>query len=462
MASLTKVKGKPSKKTGVRGSTWRVDFFLAGEPQRKSVRLGTMAKQQAITIKSRIEYLVAAKDNGNAPDAETSRWLASIGDDLHAKLAKHELVSPRLKVETRRLEGFLDEYIARRSDTKKSTRILYGNARRNLVDFFGADRPLDSITPAETGDWRRWLAKPAKDGGQGLAPETVRQRCRLAKQFFRDAEDRHLISTSPFAKMKGVSAKGNRDNDYFVTCEEVDAVLKACPDALWRLMFALSRFAGLRCPSEHLSLCWGDINWKNKRMLVHSPKTEHHEGQKTRTVPLFAELVPYLEAVRDELFASDFDPKQQRLSEQPVISRWRNSEANLRTRMHEIIRAAGLEPWPKVFQALRSTRRTELQEHFPDYVLNAWFGHSSRIAERHYLQVRAEHFDKATQTVVQTENQAQHRAQQQATQYVGMDRNSEEDDSENPGDSQNRRDSVGGEVGAAELESATSCMSSVH
>jgi hypothetical protein len=61
MASLTKVKGKPSKKTGVRGSTWRVDFFLAGEPQRKSVRLGTMAKQQAITIKSRIEYFYCPK-----------------------------------------------------------------------------------------------------------------------------------------------------------------------------------------------------------------------------------------------------------------------------------------------------------------------------------------------------------------------------------------------------------------
>ena len=44
------------------------------------------------------------------------------------------------------------------------------------------------------------------------------------------------------------------------------------------LIFALSRFAGLRCPSEHLALRWSDINWERSRMIVQSPKTEHHEG----------------------------------------------------------------------------------------------------------------------------------------------------------------------------------------
>ena len=79
MAALTKT--IRIKKDGKKGTFWRVDFYM-GE-NRKNVRLGKMTKAQAETIKSRIEYLVAANDNGTAPDAETSRWVASIGDDLH-------------------------------------------------------------------------------------------------------------------------------------------------------------------------------------------------------------------------------------------------------------------------------------------------------------------------------------------------------------------------------------------
>jgi hypothetical protein len=47
---------------------------------------------------------------------------------------------------------------------------------------------------------------------------------------------------------------------------------------------------------------------------------------------------------------------------------------------------------------LRSSCRTDLQEHFPDHVINTWLGHSSRIAERHYLQTTDGHWEKATQT----------------------------------------------------------------
>jgi hypothetical protein len=127
--------------------------------------------------------------------------------------------------------------------------------------------------------------------------------------------------------------------------------------------------------------------------------------------------------------------------------------------MHEIIRAAGLVPWPKVFQALRSTRRTELQDFFPEYVLNSWFGHSSRVAERHYLQVRDEHFNKASGSMASPDIPAQHTAQQQATHGDGMKGNGQEQECENPGDSHNHRDSLGREVGVTELESVTSCMS---
>jgi hypothetical protein len=51
--------------------------------------------------------------------------------------------------------------------------------------------------------------------------------------------------------MKDTKVNGNRERFYFVPLSHGDKVLEACPNAQWKLLFALSRFGGLRCPSEH-------------------------------------------------------------------------------------------------------------------------------------------------------------------------------------------------------------------
>ncbi len=373
----------------------RIQFFNP-DGQRKTLRIGKATMQQAGAVRLRIELLVAAKINGTAPDDDTSRWVASIGDELHAKLAEHGLVSPRAKVEQTTLGPFLESYIAGRSDVKGSTATVYGHTQRCLVEYFGNDRRLKEITPADADDWRRWLARPVDDeqpaeGGQGLADNTARRRCGIAKQFFRAAVRRRLITENPFADMKGVGVVAKRDRDYFVSRKDSAKVLDACPDAQWRLLFALSRFGGLRCPSEHLGLRWGDIDWQRNRMIVRSPKTAHHEGKAERVVPIFPELRPFLEAVWE----------QAKPGTEYVITRYRGDNANLRTQLLRIIRKAGLTAWPKLFQNLRSTRQTELEETFPSHVVCAWLGNSPRVAAKHYLQVTDEHFAKATASAAQ-------------------------------------------------------------
>ncbi len=191
--------------------------------------------------------------------------------------------------------------------------------------------------------------------------------------------------------MRGISVKGNRSRDFFVTSEMAQRALEACPNAQWRLLFALSRFGGLRCPSEHLGLRWGDVDWENGRFTVQSPKTEHHEGHESRVVPIFPELLPHLEAAWDEAApGTEF-----------VISRYRDPSNNLRTQLARIIRKAGLSPWPKLFQNLRATRETELAGSFPIHVVCAWIGNSKAVAVEHYLQVTDEHFQKATRKTTQ-------------------------------------------------------------
>jgi hypothetical protein len=67
-----------------------------------------------------------------------------------------------------------------------------------------------------------------------------------------------------------------------------------------------------------------------------------------------------------------------------------------------IIERAGLEPWPKLFQNLRSTRETELAEQFPIHVACSWIGNSKAVAAKHYLQTTDGHFQKAAQNPTQT------------------------------------------------------------
>src|SRR5215831_4638700 len=128
-----------------------------------------------------------------------------------------------------------------------------------------------------------------------------------------------------------------------------------------------------------------DVDWEQNRITVRSPKTEHIAGKESRAVPLFPELRPYLEAAFDAAEPGTVH----------VVTICRSGEKNFRTRMERIIRRAGLTPWPKLFQNLRSTRETELAETFPMHVVTAWIGNSQPVALKHYLQVTDDHFERA-------------------------------------------------------------------
>ena len=221
-----------------------------------------------------------------------------------------------------------------------------------------------------------------------MADNTVRRRCGIAKQFFNFARRKRLIADNPFADLKAL-VQSNRQRDYFVTQQEAQKVLDA--DAEWRLIFALSRVGGLRCPSEHLALTWGDIHLAEGRFTVHSPKTEHHPGGESRQVPLFPELLPHL---REVFELAEPGAKY-------VITRYRRSNQNLSTQLRRIIKRASLTPWPKLYQNLRASRETELAGQFPLHVVCAWIGNSQAVAAKHYLQVTEDHFRSALQNALQ-------------------------------------------------------------
>lgn len=350
-------------------------LFVDQDGSRKTIRLGKCSQKQAETFKVKVEALIIGRFSTVEP--ETARWVADLPDDMHAKLTAVGLVQPRASM---RLAEFVDAYIAERADAKPNTLIVLRQSRQKLIAFFGPDKLLREITEADAESWRLYLVR------LGLAEATIRKCCGNAKQFFRAAVKRRLVPADPFNELES-SAKANKKREYFVSRQDAQKVIEACPDAQWRLIFALCRYGGVRCPSEVLTLKWSDVNWGANRILVHSPKTEHHEGGESRLVPLFPELAPYLHEVFAEAEPGDGY----------VITRYRRRNCNLRTQLQRIIRKAGLKPWPRLFQNLRSTRETELTESFPLHVVTAWIGNSQLVARKHYLQVTDEHFARAAQ-----------------------------------------------------------------
>lgn len=356
---------------------YRIQFYDK-DGARKSIRLTRVNERYAQRIADRVDDLVAASIAGATLDVELAAFVGKLGDELRTKLAAAGLVPQR---QTTTLATFLDAYIDGRSDAQPNTLRNFKNTRNRLVLFFGADRDLRTITAGDAHDWRQSMVTA------GGADATISKAVKQAKQFFKYALVKRWMETNPLDGLKGGSER-NESRLQFIDRTTIQKVIDAAPDAEWRLIIALSRYGGLRCPSETLSLKWTDIRWDANRMIVASPKTAK-TGKAFREVPIYPELRTYLDDAHT--VAPD--------GAVYAIGRYRDTkDQNLRTQFLRIMRKAGVAPWERLFHNLRASRQTELCNQFPAHVVAQWQGNSVRIAEQHYLTTLDSHFDQAVAT----------------------------------------------------------------
>ncbi|MGI6125317.1 MAG: tyrosine-type recombinase/integrase [Acetivibrionales bacterium] len=366
MASVGREKG-----TG--GTRYYVQLSPGEDEGRSKIRLGRVTRKQAETAKGHIASLIACRMTGDTISPVTQQWLADLPDGFRDRLERVGVASPRNQGGRYTVAEWVGKYIDGRPDVKAGTRRKWRDVESKLTMFF-RDTLVGDVTRQAAKDFRVYLQSVS-----GLAENSIRRQIGIARQFFNAAIDARLITQNPFTGQgQPVAVRPNESRFHYVTPETAQKVLDACPDAEWRLIFALARFGGLRCPSEVLRLQWQDVDFEREQFTVHASKTEHHANGGIRTVPMFPELRP--------LFQDAFDAAKD--GAVYCIERYRDPGVNLRTQLTKIIRRAGLDPWQKLFQNLRSTRETELFKLTGGNVkaVCTWLGNSPTVAMQHYAQ----------------------------------------------------------------------------
>lgn len=354
---------------------------------RKTIYLGKVTRKTADSILCRVEQLIEAQVTGQAKSLDLANWVNSLDLKLRKKFVAVGLLEPTPEENAHRLDAFLADHIeSKRSDFKPATIVHLEQVAGKLKRFYGGERDICSINADDAQRFRGWLKT------EGLSDTSIARRLQTCRAFFNHAIEQRIVTENPFAACRQRNGNPLDKRDYVPT-ESVLKLIGHAPDRYWRLLLVLSRFAGLRVPSEALSLKWEHIDWTVSCITVPSPKTEHHAGQGSRLFPLLPSIRPYLEDVYSSRDEGEYVFPRKLRDRALGPAAWAN--CNLRTQLERIIRGSGLKPWSRLWHSMRASCQTDLIQQHPIPVVCRWLGNSVAVAMRHYVDVSDSDFRKA-------------------------------------------------------------------
>ena len=330
-------------------------------------------------FKDLVETLVYYRKNGTiVPDKTVANRLAGIPAELQAKLANAGLICV---TKSKTCQELWDTCLkSKTGDVKPQTLAAYRIHQRIFFETFSPSELIEKITVDKLLEWKAVLLTK-------YSTATVAGLVKGTKMVFDWAVNQDWLTKNPMKKIPNGSFI-NRDKDRIISLEEYAKLLDACPNQDWRTIIAVARMGGLRCPSELKQLRWTDVHWAENRFLVHSPKTERHEGHRERLVPLFPELRAELE----RHFSLDGTKENEF-----VIDHFQNMSWNLGNPFQSIARRAGLGTIIRPFDNMRMSRSNEVRAKWGELKESLWIGHSERVMKDHYALLSDEEYAEAAE-----------------------------------------------------------------
>jgi integrase len=295
------------------------------------------------------------------PPKHVIAWIESASVEIKLKLQSAGFIE---LPEATTAEKVIDAYVElKRPDVKPKTLINYNDCKNHFLNYFGKDKIIQTITDTDIHDWKKWMLEK-------YAPITVHTTFVFIKAVFRYAIKKRWLVESPIEDVI-VNVTVNRSRDRMIKRDEYDKMLLCCPSNQWRVVIALARIGGLRCPSEVMRLRWKDIDFESNILHVVSPKTERREGCGERTIPLFPALRAELERL---YFDADYESRDKIITLSTSTKRI----------IDRITVKAGLGVIPRFFDMCRTSRSNEIERGYGSDYENAWIGHCNKTRRKYY------------------------------------------------------------------------------
>ena len=351
----------------------RKRVIVAVGNRRHSIPLGEVSDDAAADVAKALQRIADCKRIGQSHrvDQKDLDTIMDLPEAVYDRVAEAGLMPPRVaKVEKLYTLGeLIADVLKGFASNKPNTLTFYSNTYAMLKEYFPPGRDVRMIGPKEADAFVAWLRTEKKIGNA-----TVARRIKGYRLLFKRAMRWGYVTANPFADMKA-GASVNFSRKAFVTLEDFNKIMAATSDLEFKAVLALCRYGALRCPSEVLALRWVDVRFDEKKLLVHSPKTEYRAGGESRIVPLF----PELEQVLLAWYAAAEEGAVY------VVMSTRDAATNWRTRLERLCVKAGVQQWPKLYHNMRASRESELVKRFPLATVCKWLGHRPEVAAIHYL-----------------------------------------------------------------------------
>ncbi len=269
MASIHKQAGRPN---------WFCAFY---DPEgfRRFRSTGTENAQIARTICVNVERAAALTRQGKLSNEKAMKLIRETCDaigETHGKLAANRaesVLKPAVEEFIRiaggeftsyTVRGWLDSWIAGRTDASKATVVEYRRIIVLFLKFLGArsDRALTTMQPRQVEDFKTHLAKR-------VSPSTVNKGVKVLKAALNAAVKSRQLEFNPAEHVEFIQTEQEGRRPF--TSAELTALL-AHAGVEWRTMILTAFYTGLRL-RDCANLTWRNIELHTNTLNVLTEKT---------------------------------------------------------------------------------------------------------------------------------------------------------------------------------------------
>ncbi len=349
-----------------RGNIWYLDVAYQGRRVRK--RVGTSKRMAELALKD-AEVKVVKKEFGFS-----SNDIAI--ESLIEKFLEYNRTNHRAST-TKRYKAVTDHF--RRYLTQKRKDILkLSQLTPEVIEGYKAFRRDEWINP-------NGKSATTDNARMGARARTVNLELEGIKTMINLAVKWDYLKDSPMKRVKPLKVDDKKPFR-FLTSEECERFLDACPKQLYPVYFTFLSTGMRKAELEHLR--WNDVDLRNRKILIRR-KADWQPKTGEREIPMSDDLLEMLESLRRKNKSSAPDDY--------VFEIIGNGKSHnmLRTELIRIGAQAGIEGLTKV-HTLRHTFASHLVMAGVDLpTVQKLMGHSDIETTMIYAHLAPEHLSKA-------------------------------------------------------------------